>query len=195
MSVIGRAALASIACGAAVLWIALAVVFAATSGGEESPVAKARWAEALGIVGGPFVLPLVTAVLAAALAGAGQRSAARFLLLAVGGAGLLTYLLKGVLQVLGADHDGGRLSDYPSGHEAATVSLLLALVAIAWPYVTGWAAHAAAVVLALGAGVLMGSSRVAAGAHTPLDVLGGAVLAVGWVAVCLLEWPPVRART
>jgi len=89
---------------------------------------------------------------------AGRRADARFLLLAVGGAGVLTYVLKGILQLLGADHDDGRLSNFPSGHAAVAVAV-------------GW-------------------SRVETGAHTALDVVGGAVLGVGWLAVCALLWAP-----
>jgi undecaprenyl-diphosphatase len=184
-----RRVLAAVACASALVFVALALVFAATSGDAGGVDDSPAWASALSVLGGPGVLPLLTIAAAAALALSGRRAAAWLVLAAVIGAGVLTYVLKGVLQVLGADHDGGRLSDFPSGHEATAVAFALALSTIAWTEIRGRAGRCLLIAVPVATAFAMGWSRVTAGAHSVVDVAGGAVLAVGWVAACLLAWP------
>lgn len=172
----------------------LALAFAATSGphvGE--PVEAPTWARAVGHLAGPVVLPLLTLAACAALVLVGRLAAARFLLLAVTGAGALTYALKALLQALGADQDGGRISDFPSGHSAAITALAGALLVLAWPLARDTPPRLAAAVAALGVTVAVSWSRVAVGAHSVLDVAGGAALALAWLALCVVLWEPGRA--
>lgn len=172
----------------------LALAFAATSGPHAGePVEAPTWARAVGHLAGPVVLPLLTLAACAALVLVGRLAAARFLLLAVAGAGALTYTLKALLQALGADEDGGRISDFPSGHSAAITALAGALLVLAWPLARHTPARLAAAVAALGVTVAVSWSRVAVGAHSVLDVAGGAALALAWLALCVVLWEPVRA--
>lgn len=172
----------------------LAIAFAATSGpGGSGPTETPLWAQALGAAAGPVLLPLATLGLCAGLVLAGRLAASRFLLLAVAGAGALTYALKALLQALGADDDGGTISDFPSGHAAAVSALAGALLMLALPIARGRGARLLLAGGVVGVPAAVGWSRVASGAHTWLDIAGGATLAVGWVAVCLLLWGPQRA--
>ena len=172
---------------------ALAGLFAAGAGGTvEVPERAPAWTDLVGTFAGSTVLPLATIAAAALFAAAGRVVEARLLLLAVAGAGLLTYALKAALQGLGVDHDGGRIADFPSGHAAVAAALAGALGALAWRAVRGAALRAAVVAsLAAGAGAVAWS-RVEAGAHTLLSVAGGVALGVGWTAVCVLLWGPGR---
>ena len=95
---------------------------------------------------------------------------------------------------MGADEDGGRLSDFPSGHTAAGVAFVGALAVFALPHTRAAPARWLVVAAALAVSVLLGWGRVAAGAHTTLDVVGGAVLGLGWLAACVLWWPPDTMR-
>jgi membrane-associated phospholipid phosphatase len=141
------------------------------------------------------VLPLATIVIAAALALAGRQGAARFVLTAVAGAGVLMYVARIVLQVVGADEDGGRLSDFPSGHATVTTALVGALAALVWLGSSGRGVRALAAAGAIVAVVAVGWARIASQGHSPLDVLGGVALGVFWLAVCLLVAPPEGARS
>jgi len=72
-------------------------------------------------------------------------------------------------------------SAFPSGHTAATLCLYGALAVLVVPRVRGlwrWLAVAPAVLMT----VLIGWSRIYRGEHHPLDVAGGIVLALLWLA-------------
>jgi membrane-associated phospholipid phosphatase len=80
------------------------------------------------------------------------------------------------------------LHSFPSGH--ATTAFLAAAVAIlAWPKAATRGRAATAI---LGAAALVAFSRIAVGAHWPLDILTGA--AGGWVAGVLGTWLSARLR-
>ncbi|MEU9044738.1 MULTISPECIES: phosphatase PAP2 family protein [unclassified Kitasatospora] len=123
--------------------------------------------------------------------------------------GPVLWLIAGQLLRLGVMHACGRPRpprmnwatdasgfSFPSGHSfTATVSagLLALAVARARPARAG-AAIAGAAVFA----VAIGLTRVYLGVHWPLDVLGGWLLAAGWLAagaVVLRPGPPHRRRT
>jgi membrane-associated phospholipid phosphatase len=124
---------------------------------------------------------------------AGDRlGEARFLLLAVAGAGVLTYAVKTLLRGVGPDADTGGLADFPSGHASAVVALAGAVVVLAFALVHGPRARLSVVAGGVVVTILVGWSRVVAGVHTPLDVFGGIVLAFGWLAICCLLWGPGR---
>jgi undecaprenyl-diphosphatase len=149
----------------------------------------------LGDLGSWRVLPALTLAIVVALAAAGRISAARFVLVSVVGAGVLMYAARIVLQVVGADQDAGRLSDFPSGHTTATTALFGALAAVVW---TATRSRAIRALTAGGAAAVIAAvavARVAGGGHTVLDVVGGVALGVCWMAVCLLVLPPDSERT
>ncbi|CAN5222046.1 hypothetical protein BH09ACT13_BH09ACT13_09430 [soil metagenome] len=142
------------------------------------------WARALGGAGSWKVLPLLALVSGLGLALAGRRRAAVSLVAAGGGAGVLAYVAKVLLQFLGADDDGGRLSDYPSAHVATTTAFAGAAAGLVWLRFHSVVVRTLAVGLAVTAMLAMGWARVAEGSHSVLDAVGGAVLAVGWLAAC-----------
>jgi membrane-associated phospholipid phosphatase len=80
------------------------------------------------------------------------------------------------------------LHSFPSGH-ATTAFLAAAVVILAWPKAATRGRAAAAI---LSAAALVAFSRIAVGAHWPLDVLTGA--AGGWLAGVLGTWLSARLR-
>jgi membrane-associated phospholipid phosphatase len=141
------------------------------------------------VLGGPIALPLATLAAIGLLVWLGRRREAHFLAFAAVGGAIALYGSRGILQVLGADKDGGRLSDFPSGHEGGIVLLAGALSVLLWPSLQRtWRLTIALGVVALA--LLVGWARVASGAHTWVDVAGGLVFAVGWLALSLLVLPP-----
>jgi len=153
-----------------------------------------RWTQVVGGLGGPGVLPLATLVLALAIGLVGTWTQARFLVISVAGAGLVMYAARVLLQVWGADPDGGHLSDFPSGHAAATTALAGALLVIVWSATTGRGARVASATGALVAIAAVSTARVIGGFHTPLDIAGGIALAVWWLALATLAAPPDGSR-
>jgi membrane-associated phospholipid phosphatase len=86
-------------------------------------------------------------------------------------------------------------ASYPSGHTVRAVVMAGLIVAA-----LGWRRRSAAVrVLAVMAGVafasLVGLARIASGQHWPTDVLGGLMLGVAWLTICLVvaDWVERRA--
>ena len=80
-------------------------------------------------------------------------------------------------------------SAFPSGHTAATLCLYGALAVLVVPRVRGrwrWLAVAPAVLMT----VLVGWSRIYRGEHHPLDVAGGIVLALLWLAAVTFALRP-----
>jgi membrane-associated phospholipid phosphatase len=186
-----RSALVGVVALSTTTLVALAGVFALVSGGEERHASSARWVELMGSAGSATVLAAVTLVLAAVLALSGRREEARFFVLASVGAAVAVYAIKILLQLVGADHDGGRLADFPSGHVAGSLALLGAVVVLLWPRFPT-RARIAAVIGVAGVALAMAAARVASGSHSVLDVVGGIVLAVGWLALVLLVAPASR---
>jgi undecaprenyl-diphosphatase len=153
-----------------------------------------EWAEVVSEAGSWHVLPLAALVLCVVLLVAGRWVEARFVLVSVVGAGVLMYAARVILQAVGADKDGGRLSDYPSGHMAATTALVASVTAVVWFRSERARVRALPVAIAATLILVMSWARVASGGHTPLDVVGGIALALAWVAVCLLVLPPVEGH-
>jgi YegS/Rv2252/BmrU family lipid kinase len=73
-------------------------------------------------------------------------------------------------------------SSFPSGHVGATVCLYAGLAVLVIPRVRGWW-RVPLVALALGMPLLVAAARIYRGAHHPLDVAGGTLLALMWLAV------------
>jgi membrane-associated phospholipid phosphatase len=179
-----------VAAGSAAVFLALAAVFWTGTNTQGDDAADPLWTRIADVLGGPTFLPAAVLALIAALLLAGRWLEARFLAVAVVGAGLAMYTARVVLQAVGADDDDGRLSDFPSGHAAAATAFAGALTVLGW---ARWSNVWARVALAgVGAAVVVaaGSARIEAGDHTLLDIVGGVALGVGWLALSLLVAPP-----
>src|SRR5207244_13111109 len=71
-------------------------------------------------------------------------------------------------------------SSFPSGHVAATICLYGAIAVLVWPRTRSWwrwLVVAAAVVMP----VWVALSRMYLGMHHPTDIVGGVLLALGWL--------------
>jgi undecaprenyl-diphosphatase len=85
-------------------------------------------------------------------------------------------------------------ASYPSGHTVRAVLIAGLLVAA-----VGWRRRSTAVrVVSVMAGVafasLVGLARIASGQHWPTDVLGGLMLGVAWLTICLVVADRVERR-
>jgi len=171
----------------------LTVVFWAGASADEAVAHPPSWARAVGEVGGWAVLPTGTVLLGLVLALAGRARAALFFVGAVAGAGLLAYASKVALQLVGADDDGGRISDFPSTHAATTVAFTGALVVLVWRGSGNRTVCALIAAAAVTASVVMGWSRVTGGFHSIIDVAGGAALGVAWLATWMLAMASIKS--
>ena len=189
-----RRALVATALGSGAFFLALTATFWLGSFSDANADHVPAWTR-LGDLGSWRILPALTLAIVVALAVAGRSSAARFVLVSVVGAGVLMYAARIVLQVVGADHDAGRLSDFPSGHTTATTALFGALAAVVWTSTQSRAGRALAAGGAVAVVAAVAAARVVSGGHTVLDVVGGVALGVCWLAICLLVVPPDGERT
>jgi undecaprenyl-diphosphatase len=80
-------------------------------------------------------------------------------------------------------------SSFPSGHVAATTCLYGAIAVLVVPRTRGWPRWLA-VVPAVAMPALVGLSRIYRGEHHPLDVLGGVLLGLLWLAVVTVSVRP-----
>lgn len=77
---------------------------------------------------------------------------------------------------------------FPSGHTQQTVTIWYSLMREyrkRWIYISGWTMI-----------VLVGLSRVYLGVHTPLDVIGGILIALAWICVAngLFDWSKQKGK-
>jgi undecaprenyl-diphosphatase len=77
-------------------------------------------------------------------------------------------------------------ASYPSGHTAASVAVYGAIAVIVCAYVQSRAARRAAIALAIVAPLCVAIARIYRGMHHPIDVILGALMGVGCLAVGLL---------
>jgi membrane-associated phospholipid phosphatase len=82
---------------------------------------------------------------------------------------------------------------YPSGHTVRATALVAVLI---WLFAPAKLRLPLAVVGGVAAGLVMGYARVALGVHWPTDVIGGALLGLGWFAVtAALIWVQPSEKT
>lgn len=159
--------------------------------------ALTRLAEALALLGGVWVLPVVTSGIAGWLWWIGARAHAALLVMAVGGATLLNVLAKLLFQRPRPENLGAVLTEpgfsFPSGHAMSNMAFGFALVLVFWRSRGGWPA----VLLGFAWALAVGLSRTYLGVHYPTDVLAGFAASVAWVAGLYLilsgRWPSLRA--
>jgi membrane-associated phospholipid phosphatase len=112
----------------------------------------------------------------------GKRARAVFLVMSVGGAGLLNVMLKAIFQ-----RDRPELwqrlvtedtFSFPSGHAMASSALALSLIVIFWH--TRF--RVPALIVALLYMVIIGFTRLYLGVHYPTDIVAGWIVSGMWVA-------------
>jgi len=139
---------------------------------------------------GPLGNALAALAVAVGLAVAARWRDLALLVVALGGAGILVWLVKAGIDAerpLAAPLGPAEGSSFPSAHAASWAALVTALTLLApRPARVAVAVAGGALVLAIGA------SRVYLGAHHPRDVVAGLALGVGWVA--LVAWAATRSR-
>lgn len=153
-------------------------------------------ANALAVLGGFAVLPLVTGLMAYLLARAGAKAHGWFLILALAGAALLNTVAKLVFHRARPDILEALVREpgfsFPSGHAMSNAAFGFALIVVFWRSRAGWPV---AVVAGLWA-VAVGASRNYLGVHYPSDVLAGFLASAAWVAGLYLlmgrRWPGLR---
>ncbi|UQN06038.1 phosphatase PAP2 family protein [Deinococcus sp. QL22] len=153
-------------------------------------------ANALAVLGGFAVLPVVTALIAFMLARGGAKAHGWFLILALAGAALLNGAAKLFFQRARPDILEALVREpgfsFPSGHAMSNAAFGFALIVVFWRSRAGWPV---AVVAGLWA-VAVGASRNYLGVHYPSDVLAGFLASSAWVAGLYLlmgrRWPGLR---
>ena len=156
-------------------------------------------AEAIALLGGPAGYGIAGLLLVAlALRSGGPRTAAAVAVV-LAGTGISTRLLKPLGETPRYGPDGRQLflESWPSGHATAAMTLALCAVLVAPAVVRGLAA-----VLGAAFAVAIAFAILVLAHHLPSDVVGGFLMAAGWVllASAALEaaerrWPsraPVR---
>jgi membrane-associated phospholipid phosphatase len=147
-------------------------------------------------------LPVVSAVALVVVAVAYRRSRRWDLgwltFAVIGGALAVTATVKGITDRTRPD---GGLTDtfssaFPSGHavRAAAVYALVAWLVLRWTSPDRRLLRTGTAVVAVTMTLAIGASRMLLGAHWLTDVVGGYVLGVLWLAVCVAVTRPQRAR-
>ena len=134
-------------------------------------------------LGGAKFIAIVSVIIVAFLIYKKLYYRALLMLVAVGGAGLLNLILKGMFERTRPDlwiHLVDEKSfSFPSGHAMASSAFAFAVIALLWG--SKWQP------IAIGAGVLyvffVGFSRLYLGVHFPTDVIAGWALSLAWVSV------------
>lgn len=185
----GRALIA--AAGALFLTLALAVHLGARPPGDAAVLTEMHeWSRptldsAMLLVtraGGAAVIVAMALAGGAWLAFRRRWLDAVFLVGAVGGASVVTAVLKRLVERNRPDvfqwltPESGY--SFPSGHATASMALALAVVTLTWNRRGRWAIA----VVAIGAAVLVGASRIYLGVHYPSDVAAGWIVAAGSIA-------------
>ncbi|WP_231881556.1 phosphatase PAP2 family protein [Deinococcus puniceus] len=153
-------------------------------------------ANALAGLGGVWVLPVVTALIAWLLARAGAKAHGWFLVLALAGAALLNGAAKLFFQRARPDVLEALVREpgfsFPSGHAMSNAAFGFALILVFWRSRAGWPVAVVAGVWA----IAVGASRNYLGVHYPSDVLAGFLASAAWVAGLYLlmgrRWPRLR---
>jgi undecaprenyl-diphosphatase len=145
-------------------------------------------------LGGTTVLAIITLSAAGFLVLAGKRSAALFVLVAIGGAMALSSGMKAGFERPRPDLVPHGMAVYtasfPSGHATGAAASYLTLGALLARFQPRRRVKIYLLTLAVLLTVAIGLSRVYLGVHWPSDVLAGWTLGAGWALLC---WLVVRA--
>jgi membrane-associated phospholipid phosphatase len=85
-------------------------------------------------------------------------------------------------------------ASYPSGHTVRAVLMAgLIITAVAWRHRRG-VVRFVVLVAGVAFAALVGLARIASGQHWPTDVLGGLMLGVAWLTICLVAGEALEQR-
>lgn len=143
---------------------------------------EASWLDQAAIIvsdiGDPVVVAVVTTVFAVLLWFSRYRWRASFIFIAVGGVSAFNYFVRPFLgrprPALWISPTPKTSFGFPSGHAITSMSLMLALLLIAWPTRWRWPA----LILGVGFVLATGFARLYLGVHYPSDIVGGWLVAV-----------------
>lgn len=146
----------------------------------------------------PRVIAAATIVVALVMFARRDRRGALQMLVTLLGGSALNHLLKHTLQRArpGMSLVPGLPTDFafPSGHVANATLLYGMLVVLVLQRSTSPALRAAVIPLAVLMIALVATSRVVLGAHHPSDVIAGALVGVGWIALCMVPFALLTRR-
>jgi undecaprenyl-diphosphatase len=149
-------------------------------------------------LGGTTVLAIITLSAAGFLVLAGKRSAALFVLVAIGGAMALSSGMKAGFERPRPDLVPHGMAVYtasfPSGHATGAAATYLTLGALLARFQPQRRVKIYLLTLAVLLTVAIGLSRVYLGVHWPSDVLAGWTLGAGWALFCWLVARALQRR-
>lgn len=140
------------------------------------------------LLGGPLTRTVIVVGGAVGLLVKGRYHGAGFVAMVIGGTGLLNTLIK---KLVGRNRPGSvfgllqRSSSFPSGHSSGTVALVGSFCALVWRASRNLNLVVACATLGAVWSGLVGYSRVKLHRHHVGDVLGGYVLGLLWLGVCV----------
>lgn len=141
-------------------------------------------------LGGIAILTIVTLGTAGFLALSGKQGAARFVLVAIVGAVLLSFAMKAGFERPRPDlvpHGASvYTASFPSGHATGAAATYLTLGALLARFQPQRRVKIFALTLAVLLTLMIGFSRVYLGVHWPSDVLAGWTLGSSWALLCWL---------
>ena len=141
-------------------------------------------------VGDTLVLALLTIVVAALLWLLGRRSYTMLLILSVGGAALMTPVLKGLFDRPRPQlfewraHYAPTSLAYPSGHATMSMVTFITIAFIIHRLSTSRSVSLLSAAFAAFVIGLIGLSRLYLGVHYPSDVIAGYVVGFAWATFC-----------
>lgn len=141
-------------------------------------------------LGGVAVLAIITVIVVGYLVVIAKRSAAVFVLAAIGGGTVVSFGLKSLFERARPDlvPHGVEVAtaSFPSGHAMLSAVTYLTLGALLARFLPRRRAKAYVVTVAALLTLAIGTSRVYLGVHWPTDVLAGWTLGAAWAVLCWL---------
>lgn len=141
-------------------------------------------------LGGVAVLAIITVIVVGYLVVMAKRSAAVFVLVAIGGGTVVSFALKSLFERARPDlvPHGVEVAtaSFPSGHAMLSAVTYLTLGALLARFLPRRRAKAYVVTVAALLTLAIGVSRVYLGVHWPTDVLAGWTLGAAWAVLCWL---------